>query len=179
MKQVLSGLMAQLEAVAKEESVVVGRKKGQDSDRDLMSAQLERLQKEKKEVEKLNEKAQLELERLRKNRDNEIKKLKKKMEETQKAMGKKGDGKAMEKLRNDIRELDTQLLDLRGELEKKKDAEKRDQEVISHLKTQLADVTKNIDELRATNGAVSDNIFNSLFNYFSLFSFSSISFDPI
>ena len=166
MKQVLAGLMDQLEAVNKEETIVVGRKKGRDTDRDQKNSQMEKLQKEKKEVEKANEKAQQEIERIKRNRDEEIKKLKKKMEEAQKNAGKKGgDARLVEKLKEDIRELDALLLVVREDLEKRKESGKKDEETINQLRTQLADVTQSRDNLRS----MTDGSIFLLFLFFSFF----------
>lgn len=106
MKEVLASLMLQLENVKSEEQKIDTRKRGKDSDRDGLSLQLEKVQKEKKEIEKQNEKAQKELEKLKKNSDAEIKKLKKRMEDMQKAQAekKKEAGKEGEKMREQIRE---------------------------------------------------------------------------
>lgn len=44
-RQVLAGLMEQLEGIAKEEKIVSSRKRGQDKERDSLAAQMERLVK--------------------------------------------------------------------------------------------------------------------------------------
>ena len=45
MRSVLTGLMGQLEVVAREEQTVKTRKKGQDKERDTLASQMERLLK--------------------------------------------------------------------------------------------------------------------------------------